>query len=70
MRDQYEVLLQNIEGEGLLYNYGNYYSDASKLPILLKEDTLKIGYKDENRAGIAGFSDLVDFSIAKGGDYR
>ncbi len=67
MRDQYEVLLQNIEGEGLLYNYGNYYSDASKLPILLKEDTLKIGYKDENRAGIAGFSDLVDFSIAKGG---
>lgn len=67
MRDQYEVLLQNIEGERLLYNYGNYYSDASKLPILLKEDTLKIGYKDENRAGIAGFSDLVDFSIAKGG---
>lgn len=67
MRDQYEVLLQNIEGERLLYNYGNYYSDASELPTLLKGDTLKIGSKDQNRAGIAGFSDLVSFSIPEGG---
>ncbi len=67
LRDQFEVFLQNIEGETLLYNYGHYYSDASKLPIITEGDILQIDSNGQNKAGKMGFSDLVSFSIPEGG---
>jgi len=67
LRDQFEVLLQNIEGETLLYNYGHYYSDASKLPIIAECDILQIDSNGQNKAGKMGSSDLVRFSIPEGG---
>lgn len=67
LRDQFEVLLQNIEGETLLYNYGHYYSDASKLPIIAEGDILQIDSNGQNKAGKMESSDLVRFSIPEGG---
>jgi CubicO group peptidase (beta-lactamase class C family) len=67
IRDQYEVMLQNIEEETLLYNYGNYFSDASELPVVAEGDTLQIDSNGQNKAGKMGFSDLVSFSIPEGG---
>ena len=67
LRDQFEVLLQNIEGETLLYNYGHYYSDASKLPIVAEGDILQIDSNGQNKAGKMGSGDLVRFSIPEGG---
>ncbi|ABI67641.1 serine hydrolase [Syntrophomonas wolfei] len=67
LRDQFEVLLQNIEGETLLYNYGHYYSDASKLPIIAEGDILQIDSNGQNKAGKMGSGDLVRFSIPEGG---
>lgn len=67
IRDQYEILLQNIEGETLLYNYGHYYSDASELPIIAEGDILQIDSNGKNKAGKIGFSDFVRFSIPEGG---
>jgi CubicO group peptidase (beta-lactamase class C family) len=67
LRDQSEVLLQNIEGETLLYNYGHYYSDASKLPIIAEGDILQIDSNGQNKAGKMRSGDLVSFSIPEGG---
>lgn len=67
MRDQYEVLLQNIEGETLLCNYGYYFSDASESLVIAEGNVLQIDSNGKNKAGKMGFSDLVSFSIPKGG---
>jgi len=69
LRDQYEVQLQNIEDETLLYNYGDYFSDASEIPVISEGDILQIYSDGHNKAGKIGFSDLVSFSLSlKGGE--
>ncbi len=67
IRDQYEILLQNIEGETLIYSYGNYYSDASELPVIADGDILQINSEGNNKAGMMRFSGLVGFSIPEEG---
>jgi hypothetical protein len=67
IRDQYEVQLQNIEGETLLYSYGYYFSDASEIPVIAEGDTLQIDSDGNNEAGRMGLSGLVSFSIPEGG---
>jgi hypothetical protein len=51
----------------LLYNYGHYYSEASKLPIIAEGDILQIDSNGQNKAGRMESSDLVRFSIPEGG---
>jgi hypothetical protein len=51
----------------LLYSYGNYFSDASELPVIAEGDILQIDSDGQNRAGKMGFSGLVSFSIPEGG---
>jgi CubicO group peptidase (beta-lactamase class C family) len=68
MRDQFEVVLQDIEGETWLYTYYGYnFSDASELPVIAEGDILQIDSDGQNRAGKMGFSGLVSFSIPEGG---
>ncbi|NLN49070.1 MAG: serine hydrolase [Clostridiales bacterium] len=62
-RDQYEINLQEIEGETLLYNYGQCFADASNLPIISDGDTLQIDSNGQNKADKMGFSDLIHFAI-------
>lgn len=67
LRDQSEIILQNVAGETLLYNYGHYYSDAAKLSIISENGILQIDSKGQNKASKMGYSDLVRFSIPEGG---
>lgn len=67
MRDQYEVRLQNIEGETILYRYGYSYSDASELPVVAEGDTLRIDTDGQNKAGRMRYGGLVSFAVPEGG---
>lgn len=44
----------------MLYEYGNYYSDASNLPMITDDDILQIDMAGQNKAGRMGYGDLVN----------
>jgi hypothetical protein len=67
VRDQYEVSLREVDGNTLLYSYGEYFLDADRLRVMGDGDYFELDRVGQSQAGAIGFSGQVVFDFSETG---